>query len=74
MAVPIKPKSKARISHSIKHSYGEIPATKDDQGRPCWVLPGNRIVYTEEEALHWAKVIDNQIRANLRRNPSRRLI
>lgn len=66
MAIPIIPKSEARINNNISVGFGEVPATFAPCGRIAWGLPNGELVYTKEEAEDYAKELDRVIRANMR--------
>lgn len=66
MAIPIIPKSEARINNNVIVGYGEVPSVISQCGRTGWGLPNGKVVYSQQEAQAFARKLDQVIRANMR--------
>ena len=64
MSTATIPKSEMRRSNNIRVGLGEVPA-KDFEGITCWGLPGNKVTFSEEEALGFAVKLDKEIRSRM---------
>ena len=65
MATAIIPKSEIRRDDNIRFGYGEVPAV-EVEGIVGWGLPGGQVIFSESEALEFAKKLDEEVRANMK--------
>lgn len=66
MASPIIPKSDARQITTLIHGYGAVPIVECPDGRVGWAIPGQDVTFDYEEALTYAKQLDEIIRKSLK--------